>query len=95
MRVRTQCRECGLPFNERLVGRTVDVLVETVNPLAGRAEGRTAYDAPDVDGTVHLAGPREALEAGRVIPVRITGTRDAYDLEAELPDAPASGTSGE
>lgn len=65
--------------NRARVGRTVDVLVETVDPREDTAVGRTAWDAPEVDAWIHLLGAG-GLEAGRVVPVRVTGVRD-YDLE--------------
>ena len=34
------------------VGRTIDVLVDDVQPEMGRAIGRSQWDAPEIDGTV-------------------------------------------
>ena len=72
--------ELGKDFHAARVGRTVDVLIESVNPFTGVAEGRTVWDAPDVDGTVHVAEGR-GLTVGAVVGVLLTGTREAYDLE--------------
>jgi ribosomal protein S12 methylthiotransferase len=77
--------------NAAKVGRTLDVLVETVDPLRRRAVGRTEHDAPDVDGRVHLAGVCGA-RPGSILPVRVTGVdagSDGYDLLGE-PVAPVS-----
>ena len=60
------------------VGRTLEVLLENVEPLTGRATGRTEHDAPDVDGVVHIHG-LEGGRAGAVIPVEIESAED-YDL---------------
>jgi ribosomal protein S12 methylthiotransferase len=65
----------------RWVGRTVDVLVERVFPhLPGEAEGRTPFQAPEVDGRVQIRG--EELRSGEILPVRITEAGD-YDLAGE------------
>jgi ribosomal protein S12 methylthiotransferase len=67
---------------ERLVGRTVPVLVEGTHPetellLAGRLAGQ----APEVDGSVIIV---EGMgETGRIMPAKITASHD-YDVEAEL-----------
>jgi ribosomal protein S12 methylthiotransferase len=65
----------------RQVGRTLDVLVETVDPLTRLATGRTAWDAPEVDGRVRLRAP-EGLAPGALVSVRMKGV-DGYDLEGE------------
>ncbi len=63
----------------RWAGREVDVLVDEVG-LDG-AIGRSAADAPEIDGVVHLPGARVA--AGEMVRARIVAT-DAHDMEAEL-----------
>ncbi len=72
-------------WNERQVGREMDVLVEAIDPFSGVATGRSRYDAPDVDGKVHIRDAR-LLTPGQLAPVRITGVR-GYDLESILMDA--------
>jgi ribosomal protein S12 methylthiotransferase len=78
-------RTVHLERNARIVGRTLDVLVEEVDPLRGVAHGRTSHDAPEVDGKVRIARAR-GLAAGRIVPVRITAADD-YDLVGERADA--------
>ena len=56
-------------FNRDKVGRTLDVLVEEIDVVRGTAIGRTAWDAPDVDGRVHVAGGGR-LQPGTIVPVR-------------------------
>jgi len=73
-------------FNREKIGHTVDVLIEEIDVLRGVATGRTAWDAPDVDGRVHVAGGGD-LDAGRIVPIEITGIRDGYDLEGVEPTA--------
>ena len=62
------------------VGRTMDVIVDTVD--AGSAVGRTRGDAPEVDGVVRIRKPLPSLQPGDVVPVRITGSSE-YDLTGE------------
>lgn len=64
-----------------LRGRVLDVLVEGPSedsPLV--YVGRHAGQAPEVDGVVYLD---RAIEPGRMVPVRITGSGD-YDLSGEV-----------
>ena len=67
-------------WNQARVGGTLDVLIESVRPVDGIALGRSPYDAPDVDASVHV-GMTEAspLEAGQIVPVRVTEAH-GYDL---------------
>ena len=59
--------------------------MEEIDVVRGTAIGRTAWDAPDVDGRVHVAGGG-GLQPGAIVPVAVTGVRE-YDLEASLPPA--------
>jgi ribosomal protein S12 methylthiotransferase len=66
------------------VGRTMDVLVDQVSE--GMAVGRSTSDAPEIDGTVRIAGNAKTLQrisVGSIVRVQITGS-SAYDLEARL-----------
>jgi ribosomal protein S12 methylthiotransferase len=62
------------------VGRGMQVLVDRVED--GVAIARSASDAPEIDGTVRIAGTF-ALKPGDLADVRITSA-GAYDLEARL-----------
>jgi ribosomal protein S12 methylthiotransferase len=62
-----------------LVGREVELLVD--RSTARGSEARMASQAPEIDGVVHLA---DRMQPGSLIRGRITGVRDAVDLEAEL-----------
>lgn len=77
----------SLGRNQRLIGRTLPVLVEgyaEATDEQGRATGETltvarSYrDAPEIDGYVLIEG---ALPAGELVPVRVTGAM-TYDLTA-------------
>jgi ribosomal protein S12 methylthiotransferase len=64
------------------VGQELRVLVEkTAAPQHGEGLGRTAFQAPDVDGMVILKG--KEIIPGRIQLARITASRD-YDLVGEL-----------
>jgi ribosomal protein S12 methylthiotransferase len=60
------------------VGRTLDVLIDAVDPETGGATGRSKADAPEIDGEVHL---RDAggLEPGDIVSAIIEES-DEHDL---------------
>lgn len=60
---------------ERLVGRTLEVLVDR------KGEGRTPYDAPDVDFSVSLP---DSAPLGEIVSVRISGLAPSLDLEGTV-----------
>ncbi len=64
----------------RKLGRTLTVLVDEVNAEGARA--RSSADAPEIDGTVHVA-PAGKLKAGQFANVRVTRA-DTHDLWAEV-----------
>jgi ribosomal protein S12 methylthiotransferase len=62
------------------VGTLQDVLVDSIEE--GAALGRSTADAPEIDGTVRIAGGAD-LVPGTFARVRVTSA-DAHDLHAEL-----------
>ncbi|MCX5514809.1 30S ribosomal protein S12 methylthiotransferase RimO [Kaistia algarum] len=60
------------------VGRRVQVIVDESSGLTAKA--RTVWDAPEIDGTVHLTS-RRPIRAGEIVTARIESA-DAYDLHA-------------
>jgi ribosomal protein S12 methylthiotransferase len=60
-------------------GRTERVLVERYDEASGQWVGRSAYDAPNIDGNVYLPG-EAAVKAGEFADVKIvkTTTYDAF-----------------
>jgi ribosomal protein S12 methylthiotransferase len=79
--------EISFRKNRDLVGREVEVLVE--GPLPGRAtrmRGRTAGQAPEIDGAVFLAGE---AEPGEFVRARIEKAL-SYDLHARVTEAVAA-----
>lgn len=62
------------------VGRTIDVLIDEAD--ADGATGRSQWDAPEIDGSVHLPGAI-GLAPGDLVRATVTHS-DEYDLWAEL-----------
>lgn len=67
---------------EEKIGDIVDVLVEGFDPVSEAFYGRTAADAPDIDGKVFFTA-RKKYEAGDFVKIRITESMD-YDLLGEV-----------
>ncbi|WP_250451654.1 30S ribosomal protein S12 methylthiotransferase RimO [Caballeronia sp. ATUFL_M2_KS44] len=69
---------------KKKVGKTLKVLVDEVSAEGGI--GRTAADAPEIDGVVYIAPPTKAskrYKAGDFVSVKITGA-DGHDLWGEV-----------
>jgi ribosomal protein S12 methylthiotransferase len=58
------------------VGKRLPVIIDTSDGLT--AKGRSRYDAPEIDGTVHVTS-RRPLRAGDIVTAKIERA-DAYDL---------------
>jgi len=60
------------------IGKSLDVIVDCIDPDTGGATGRSKADAPEIDGEVHL---RDAghLQPGDIVEVRIEDS-DEHDL---------------
>jgi ribosomal protein S12 methylthiotransferase len=87
-RLRDVADRIGFERASSHVGETVDVLVEAYDPdEPGSVVGRTYFQAPEVDGQVHIADPVRAdgtlLAPGDIVTVRITDSY-FYDLEGEV-----------
>jgi ribosomal protein S12 methylthiotransferase len=68
--------------NERMLGRRTEVMVdERLEEGTFAFRGRTAGDAPEVDGTVYLSG--NGVAPGDIVPVLVTGMME-YDLAGEI-----------
>jgi len=86
--VREERRERLMRLQERIsarrlkrrLGKTIRVLVDEVK--AGGAVGRSAADAPEIDGVVHIKGGSK-LKPGDWTQVKVTRT-DAHDLWSQL-----------
>ena len=60
------------------VGRTLDVLIDSVDAETGGATGRSKADAPEIDGEAHLRDSGH-LSPGDIVTVRIEDS-DEHDL---------------
>jgi ribosomal protein S12 methylthiotransferase len=62
------------------IGKRLPVIIDEAGGGAGGAlaKGRTKYDAPQIDGAVHVSS-RRPLRAGEIVTVKIDRA-DAYDL---------------
>jgi len=58
------------------VGKRLPVIIDEAHGTAGK--GRTKYDAPEIDGSVHIQS-RRPLRTGDIVTVKIDRA-DAYDL---------------
>ena len=65
-------------LNEKMIGKTVDVLVDGFDTVAEIYYGRSYKDAPDVDGRVYFKSTKKTRE-GELVRVRIDEALD-YDL---------------
>jgi ribosomal protein S12 methylthiotransferase len=63
-------------IQRRKVGKRLPVIIDEASGLSGK--GRTKYDAPEIDGSVHIQS-RRPLRAGDIVTVKIDRA-DAYDL---------------
>jgi ribosomal protein S12 methylthiotransferase len=65
----------------RKVGTVQRVLIDEVGPTV--AMGRTAADAPEIDGVVHIKTGRRKLAPGDFVEVKITSAEE-HDLHGAL-----------
>ena len=64
--------------NLQKVGKTLTVLCEGYDPVAGTHFGRSEADAPDIDGKIYFRAA-EKIPAGEFVQVKVTEAMD-YDL---------------
>jgi ribosomal protein S12 methylthiotransferase len=64
----------------RKVGTRIQVIVD--ESVGRTAKGRSAADAPEIDGSVHL-NSRLPIRAGDIVTARVERA-DAYDLHAQV-----------
>ena len=73
--------------NLRMIGKTVEAVVEGFDQWAECYFGRTAGDAPDIDGKIFFDCDHK-LEVGQFVHVHVNESLD-YDLMGEVTDEPA------
>ncbi len=69
--------------NEKLIGETLEVVTEGFDRYGECYFGRTAMDAPDIDGKLFFSSPDRKLHCGEFVKVKITGVLDC-DLIGEI-----------
>ncbi len=65
--------------NQDWVGRTLQVLVDEINPRSGIAFGRTYADSPEIDNEVIIENSVEKLKVGKFYHTKITKAAE-YEL---------------
>lgn len=71
--------------NNRLIGQTIEVVTEGYDRYGECYFGRSAADAPEIDGKVFFTSAGQRQVPGKFVRVRITDMLD-YDLIGELED---------
>jgi ribosomal protein S12 methylthiotransferase len=86
-RVMAAQQPIAFAFNESLIGRTVDVLIDAPAPEAGKSVwlGRSFADAPDVDGVTFVRSAH--VEPGDLVSCEIVGA-EGYDTIARAEAVP-------
>lgn len=69
--------------NEKFIDTTIEVLTEGFDRYGECYFGRSAMDAPDIDGKIFFTSPGRKLKAGEFVNVRINEAMD-YDLIGEV-----------
>ena len=69
-------------LNSEKIGKVVEVLCEGYDPVAEMYEGRSESDAAEIDGKVWFKAPKNSIEDGTFVKVKITEAVD-YDLVGE------------
>ncbi|HEY4995001.1 MAG TPA: TRAM domain-containing protein, partial [Aestuariivirga sp.] len=64
------------------VGKTIDVLIDTIDTENDEAVARSKWDAPEIDGNVFIPGATN-LKPGEIVRVKIIEAEE-YDLVGEL-----------
>ena len=64
------------------VGKTIDVLIDTIDTENDEAVARSKWDAPEIDGNVFIPGAT-SLKPGEIVRVKIIEAEE-YDLVGEL-----------
>ncbi len=77
-----QQAEVSAAKNAEKIGKRMTAVVEGYDRYAGCFFGRTAADAPDIDGKVFIRSTNKRLRLGQYITVEVFDTLD-YDLLAE------------
>ena len=66
-------------LNEKRIGSVMDVMCEGYDPVSEAYFGRSENDAPEIDGKVYFRAPKNSVQEGEIVKVKITEAVD-YDL---------------
>lgn len=80
--IMTLQQEIAFEHAEKMVGRTLKVMIEGRLPEENVYIGRTYMDAPNIDGYIFVNADHEFM-SGDFVTVKVTGAKD-YDLTAEI-----------
>ena len=75
-RLMARQQQISAKLSREKIGKRLPVIIDQVGPTVSR--GRSKADAPEIDGTVHVA-TRRRLSPGDIVSVKIERS-DAYDL---------------
>lgn len=71
--------------NNELVGKTLEIVVEGFDRYGECYFGRSAADAPEIDGKIFFTSPDKRQIPGKFVKIKITDMLD-YDLIGEIAD---------
>ena len=71
--------------NKELVGKTLEIVVEGFDRYGECYFGRSAADAPEIDGKIFFTSPDKRQIPGKFVKIKITDMLD-YDLIGEIAD---------
>ncbi len=78
-RLMARQQQISAKLSREKIGKRLPVIIDQVGPTVAR--GRSMADAPEIDGTVHVA-TRRRLSPGDIVSVKIERA-DAYDLHGQ------------
>lgn len=70
-------------YNDKQVGKVLEVICEGYDKASGVYYGRSAFDAPDIDGKVYFYSRARKVADGEFVNIKITESID-YDLLGEV-----------
>jgi ribosomal protein S12 methylthiotransferase len=73
-------QQVSLRLQKARIGKRIPVIIDTVG--ADGIKGRSKYDAPEIDGSVHVTS-RRPVRQGDIVTVKIEAA-DAYDLRGSV-----------
>ena len=75
-------QEISKDINQKLIGKKIQCIVESVSEKDDIVIARTYKDAPEVDGLIYIKTTTPAIP-GDIVTAKITGA-DEYDLYGEI-----------